>query len=78
MTAVHRLHHHRAAIPAMMSVMDDGSQQRSTTSRAGGKVLVLPPAARERADLYKVTYKEPVPMPRRLTAAAQSLLPTWR
>ena len=38
MTAVHRMHHHRAAIPAMMTVMDDGSQER------GGKVLVLPPA----------------------------------
>jgi acetyl esterase/lipase len=44
MTAVHRLHHHRASIPAMMTVMDDGSQQRSTTSWAGAKVLVLPPA----------------------------------
>ena len=44
MTAVHRLHHHGAAIPAMMTVMDDGSQQRSTTSWAGAKVLVLPPA----------------------------------
>ena len=44
MTAVHRLHHHRGAIPAMMTLMDDGSQQRSTTSGAGGKVLVLPPA----------------------------------
>jgi epsilon-lactone hydrolase len=38
MTVVHRLHHHRAAVPAMMAPMDDGLQQR------GGKVLVLPPA----------------------------------
>jgi epsilon-lactone hydrolase len=44
MTAVHRLHHHRATIPAMMTVMDDGSQRRSTTSGAGAKVLVLPSA----------------------------------
>jgi monoterpene epsilon-lactone hydrolase len=38
MTVVHRLHHHRAPVPAMMAPMDDGPQQR------GGKVLVLPPA----------------------------------
>jgi Bacterial regulatory helix-turn-helix protein, lysR family len=37
MTAVHRLHHHRAAEPAMMTPMDDRSQRE-------GKVLVLPPA----------------------------------
>jgi epsilon-lactone hydrolase len=38
MTAVRRLHHHRAARRTMMTVMDDGPRQR------GGKVLVLPPA----------------------------------
>ena len=37
MTAVHRLHHHRAAEPAMMAPMDDRSQR-------GGKVLALPQA----------------------------------
>jgi hypothetical protein len=37
MTAVHRLHHHRAPEPAMMAPMDDGSHR-------GGKVLALPPA----------------------------------
>ena len=43
MTAVHRLHHRPAALPAMMALMDDGAQ-RSTTSGVNGKVLVLPPA----------------------------------
>jgi acetyl esterase/lipase len=37
MTAVHRMHHHGAAVPAMMAPVDDGRQP-------GGKVLVLPPA----------------------------------
>jgi epsilon-lactone hydrolase len=37
MTAVHRLHHHRAPEPAMMAPMDDGSH-------GGGKVLALPAA----------------------------------
>ena len=42
MTAVHRLHHHRAAIPAMMTLMDNGSPV--STRSGAGKVLVLPPA----------------------------------
>jgi epsilon-lactone hydrolase len=42
MAAVHRLHDHRAAVPAMMRRMDIGSQE--STRSGAGKVLVLPPA----------------------------------
>jgi epsilon-lactone hydrolase len=42
MAAVHRLHDHRAAVPAMMRRMDIASQD--STRSGAGKVLVLPPA----------------------------------